>query len=295
LEVAEDVGLTACPAVSDLNWVTPADFGGLPPRRGDSAHKGNFGHLLVLAGSHGFHGAAVLATRGAQRGQPGLVTLVTPKDVYPPVAAQLQSAMVRSWTASEPFVPDQCSAVLIGPGLAARELPQEMQLFTSRLWREAPGAVIIDASALDWLEPEVRPASGIRVLTPHPGEAARLLGCDSVRIQADRPAALRQLSVRFGNAWVVLKGQHTLIGRGDGEILVNSTGNPHLAQGGSGDVLAGFISGLLAQPAWQAQPQRAIAYAVWQHGATADVLARVQPNWTIEDLVAAIGNTPQDG
>ncbi|TAK92678.1 MAG: NAD(P)H-hydrate dehydratase, partial [Verrucomicrobia bacterium] len=87
-----------------------------------------------------------------------------------------------------------------------------------------------------------------------------------------------------------LKGHQTLIGRSEGEIFVNSTGNPHLAQGGSGDVLAGFLTGLLAQPELQTDAARTISYAVWQHGATADALQSRRANWTTEDLAGEVGN-----
>jgi hydroxyethylthiazole kinase-like uncharacterized protein yjeF len=150
--------------------------------------------------------------------------------------------------------------------------------------------LIVDASALDWLVLGNVPKHVIRVMTPHPGEAARLLKSTPQQVQADRVRALREISSRFGNVWVVLKGQQTLIGRSEGEILVNSSGNPHLAQGGSGDVLAGFIAGLLAQPEWQANPPRTLAYAVWQHGAAADTLQSRRTNWMVEDLVNEIGN-----
>ena len=101
--------------------------------------------------------------------------------------------------------------------------------------------------------------------------------------------SLREISRQFGNCWVVLKGHQTLIGRSSGEIFVNSSGNPHLAQGGSGDVLAGFIAGLLAQPELQADISKTIRYAVWQHGASADALQLRQSNWIVEDLVKSIG------
>jgi len=88
----------------------------------------------------------------------------------------------------------------------------------------------------------------------------------------------------------VLKGHQTLIGRSEGEIFVNSSGNPHLAQGGSGDLLSGFIAGLLAQPPLQVDVGKTLRYAVWQHGAAADKLQAARPNWTVEDLAAEIGN-----
>jgi hypothetical protein len=100
---------------------------------------------------------------------------------------------------------------------------------------------------------------------------------------------VRTLSEKYGNCRVILKGHQTLTGAHDGAVFVNSSGNPHLAQGGSGDVLAGYLAGLLAQPSLQATPDRTITYAVWQHGATADHLSQVGSNWTTEDLAGAIG------
>ena len=288
LEVATDVGLAVCPPVGELNWTMPEDFDGLPLRRHAAAHKGSFGHLGILAGSLGYHGAAVLAARGAQRAQPGLITVLTHEPAYHPVAAQLQAVMVSPWLATSKL-PGDFSAVLIGPGLAAPALPDEMKLTARRVWRDALQPVIVDASALDWLPLDPVPKNAIRVITPHPGEAARLLKTTTQTVQADRSRAVREISRRFGNCWVVLKGHQTLVGRSSGATFVNPSGNPHLAQGGSGDVLAGFIGGLLAQPAWQSGAEMALRYAVWQHGAAADALQNEQPNWTVEDLIGLLG------
>jgi len=152
--------------------------------------------------------------------------------------------------------------------------------------------VVVDASALDWLPCEPLPRKAVRVLTPHPGEAARLLKSTPEQVQANRPQAVREVSRRFGDAWVVLKGHQTLIGRSTGEIFVNSSGNPYLAQGGSGDVLAGFIAGLLAQPALQTEVARTLRYAVWQHGAVADQLQQRCKRWVVEDLIHELGGWP---
>jgi NAD(P)H-hydrate epimerase len=293
LEVVDDVGLIACPHKSDLSWTWSEDFQGFPPPRPVADHKGSFGHAAIVAGSLGFHGAAVLTAHGAQRAQPGLVTLFTQVDVFSPVAAQLQSAMVRLWH-RDITLPDKASAVLIGPGLAAPECTDRLKEFARQLWREAKMPVIVDASALDWLEPQPAvtgpAAEAVRVLTPHPGEAARLLDTTAQKVQADRVMALRELSKKFGGCWVVLKGHQTLIGRAAGEIFVNPSGNPHLAQGGSGDLLAGFITGLLAQPALQQDAGKTIRYAVWQHGAAADRLQASRTNWTVDDLAEVLGN-----
>ena len=150
--------------------------------------------------------------------------------------------------------------------------------------------VIVDASALDWLSVGASAKNAIRVLTPHPGEAARLLNVPKQQIQANRPQAVREISRRFGNCWVVLKGHQTLVGRSEGQIFVNPSGNPHLAQGGSGDALAGYLAGLLAQRPLQADVGKLIRYAVWQHGAAADKLQAARANWVVEDLIGELGN-----
>jgi NAD(P)H-hydrate epimerase len=289
LEVATDVGLTACPHESASRWTSPADFDAYPPRRPAAAHKGSFGHLAIVAGSLGYHGAAVLAARGAQRAQPGLITLFTQEAVYHAIAAQLQAVMVNMWPPALKLA-GNFTALLIGPGLAAPDMPDEIKMATRRLWRDWPQPMIVDATALDWVPLDTVTKGGVRILTPHPGEAARFLKTTPQAVQADRPRALREISRRVGNCWVALKGHQTFIGRSTGEIFVNSSGNPHLAQGGSGDVLAGFIGGLLAQPALQSDPGKALRYAVWQHGAAADALQARRRNWVVEDLFNEIGN-----
>jgi NAD(P)H-hydrate epimerase len=116
-----------------------------------------------------------------------------------------------------------------------------------------------------------------------------LLKTTPERIQANRPQALREISHKLGDCWVVLKGHQTLIGRSTGVIAVNSSGNPLLAQGGSGDALVGYLAGLLAQPALQEDLARTLQFAIWQHGAAADDLSMQRPNWVVEELVASLG------
>ena len=297
LEVTGNVGLVSCPVNSVLQWSLPSDFEEFPPPRSEATHKGTYGHLSIVAGSLGFHGAAVLTARGAQRAQPGLITLFTTEAVYHPVASQLQAVMV-SPHAGGVELPKSSDAVLVGPGLAGKDVTDELKDWVRKLWTGFPGLVVIDASALDWLPrggleigkvPD--PNSALRVITPHPGEAARMLGIKTPEVQADRVMALRRLSSQFANTWVVLKGHQTLVGRADGSLFVNPSGNPHLAQGGSGDVLSGYVAGLLAQPALRKDPLLALRYAVWQHGATADWLQRSQRNWIVEELLQALGNS----
>ena len=292
LEVAADVGLIPCPVQGELQWTLPEDFLHFPPPRRADGHKGTYGHLGIIAGSLGYHGASVLAARGAQRAQPGLITLHSLETVYYPVAAQLQSVMVSPWLANS-VLPRNYSAVLVGPGLAEEGIADSLKTTTRLLWRDSPNPVVIDASALDWLQMDPVSRTGVRVITPHPGEAARLLRSTTQQIQANRPEAVRNLSRRYGNAWIVLKGHQTLIGRSTGDIYVNCSGNAYLAQGGSGDVLAGYIAGLLAQAPLQGDPLKTIRYAVWQHGATADFLEASRKGWVIEDLLVHLaGQTP---
>jgi NAD(P)H-hydrate epimerase len=288
LEVAENVGLAPTLPQTELNWTVTRDFTEFPPARTVAGHKGTYGHLAIVSGSLGYHGAAVLTARGAQRAHPGLITLQTPEAVYPVVASQLQAVMVSPWRAdSKPG--DNRTGLLVGPGLAGPDVPEQLKMLVPELWRRFPGAMVVDASALAWVPPERTEAPGIRVITPHPGEAARMLGSETPQIQSDRLQSARTLSKRFSNCWVVLKGHQTLIGRADGPVFVNSSGNPFLAQGGSGDVLSGYLSGLLAQPPLQADPLLTLRYGVWQHGATADLLEQTQPNWVVEDLVGHLG------
>jgi NAD(P)H-hydrate epimerase len=215
--------------------------------------------------------------------------LFVPENVYLPVASQVQFTMVQPWKPAVKL-PETGSAILFGPGLAAADLQPDLKGELRHLWQEVPLPVIADASALDWLPSGATQSKSIRAMTPHPGEAARLLKTSVAEVQADRISAVRALSKRYANCWVVLKGHQTVIGRAKGDIFVNCSGNPFLAQGGSGDVLAGYLGGLIAQPQLQKDPLMAIRYSVWQHGAAADFLSGERSNWTVENLLDALGN-----
>jgi NAD(P)H-hydrate epimerase len=288
LEVASEIGLAPCASQTDLKWTLAKEFTNFPPARPIAGHKGSFGHLSIVAGSMGYHGAAVIATRGAQQAMPGLVTTYPMESVYPWVAGQIQSAMVSPWKSPSKFG-EYSTAILFGPGLAAPDLPGALKGDLGRFWYEGPMPMVADASGLDWLPTGTARTSAARVMTPHPGEAARLLKASTTTVLANRPSALRELSRRWGNCWVVLKGHQTMIGRSTGEIYFNPSGNPKLAQGGSGDVLSGYLAGLLAQPPLQGDPLTTIRYAVWQHGAAADALSARQTAWTIDDLIPMLG------
>jgi NAD(P)H-hydrate epimerase len=290
LEVAEEIGLAPCPFEGELLWTVTGDFESFPPVRRIDGHKGSFGHACILSGSVGYHGAAVLTARGALRARPGLVSLFCDPNVYIPVAAQLQAAMVHPFKPGTQL-PATCTGLVIGPGLAAHDLDETWKEFVNEQWQSFPMPVVVDASALDWIKPGATALNSRRVLTPHPGEAARLLGVKPAAVQENRVAALREISSRYGNCWVVLKGHQTLVGRSAGEVFVNSSGNPWLAQGGAGDVLAGFVGGLLAQPRLQANPLKTIRFAVWAHGLAADNLSARGRTWTVEDLLQTIGDS----
>lgn len=294
LEVAADIGLVPCPFRTELQWTLPEDFARFPPPRPVEGHKGTFGHLAILAGSQGYHGAAVLAARGALRAMPGLVSVFTTERAYPLVAAQLAQAMVHPWVKDAPL-PQSCSAILLGPGLAGVDLPKALVKETIRLWRESPLPVIADASALGWLPPGPAHAGALRVVTPHPGEAAAMLGIAKVGVLADRAAAVREIARVWGDCWVVLKGRQTLVGHGRGDLFLNSSGNPQLGQGGSGDVLAGYLGGWLAQPLLREDAELALRHAVWEHGHAADALAARQRAWEMADLVQQLGTSPLAG
>jgi ADP-dependent NAD(P)H-hydrate dehydratase len=228
----------------------------LPPRSAED-HKGRFGHLLVLAGSPRMTGAALLATRAALRSGAGLVTLGLPTRIHPLVAPAMLEGMVLPLPCTEAgaFTEDagqptidfilKTTAVALGPGITTED---ETVLFVSRVVHRAKTPMVVDADGLNCLAkvPSVlRAAAGPRVITPHPGEAARLLGATAEAVQADRPAAAKTLAERTG-AVVVLKGHGTLITDGT-RVAVNRTGNPGMATGGAGDVLTGVIGALLAQ------------------------------------------------
>ena len=289
LELAHDIGLSPCHAEPHLLWSDRCNFVGEPPRRSSQAHKGDFGHVVIVAGSLGYHGAAVLAARGAARARPGLVTVVTMPETFPAVAAQLQSAMVQPWT--DAFVlPAKMTAMVWGPGFAAPTLPQALREFLRRQWQKGSAPWVVDASSLDWVPPGPLVSSAARVITPHPGEAARMLQCSVDEVEADRPAAVRKLSSRYGDCWVVLKGRLTCLGRSEGRIYLNASGNAGMAQGGAGDLLAGYLGGVLAQSPYAEDPLRGLLWAVWQHGASADALESERSNWTIEDLAERLGS-----
>jgi NAD(P)H-hydrate epimerase len=255
-----------------------------PPRPPD-AHKGRFGHVLVVAGSLGKTGAAVLAGMAALRAGAGLVTVATAADALAIVAAARPELMTEPLrVGADGGLAEQAldhalelargrDAVVIGPGLGqARGTRAFVRQFVAR----CPVPLVLDADALNAFgagdeAPALAALRGSRptVLTPHPGEMARLLGTSARQVQARRLGAARELAAATG-ALVVLKGHRSLVAGPDGLTAVNPTGNPGMATGGTGDVLAGITGALLARggDAWTAATA-----ATYAHGRAGDVAA----------------------
>jgi ADP-dependent NAD(P)H-hydrate dehydratase / NAD(P)H-hydrate epimerase len=266
--------------------------------RAAAANKGNFGHVLVVGGSFGWVGGKVgapaMASLAALRAGAGLVTAAVPAPALPVVASfapelmtwplavteagqiaqkNLNAAQITALTAGK-------TVLAIGPGLGQSA---ETAKFTAGLLSATKIPAAIDADALNILA--AKPAllaklSGGRtlVLTPHPGEMARLIGSTAAKVQANRLETARSFAQRVG-VTLVLKGARTLIAHPDGRVAVNTSGNPGMAKGGSGDVLTGIIAGLLAQ--YPQDPARAVEAAVYLHGLAADLAVREADEHTV--------------
>lgn len=246
----------------------PADLARLVPSRPRDAHKGSAGHVLVIAGSPGHTGAALLAALGAQRMGAGLVTIAA----RGPARAALDAKVIEAMTIEVPealeagiaTVVRECAgkkSAALGPGLG---LDATAQAFALRVAVELPLPTVLDADALTALasDPTVlRAVRTLRVLTPHPGEAARLLGSTTAAVQGDRFGAATALADRTGHV-VVLKGARTIVAAPDGRMAVIGAGTPALASGGTGDVLAGATAAMLAtEGAFEAACAAALAHA----------------------------------
>jgi len=289
----------------DLAGQAPLELAGardlralLPPRPWAS-HKGNFGHLLVLAGSEGKTGAAAMACEAALRAGAGLVTLGIPAGLNDILEVKLTEAMTLplpeaaearalGQTALKPILAflDDRSTLAVGPGLGTH--PETRDLIC-RLVHDLPQPMVIDADGVNHLAGDAgswKGAAGPRILTPHPGEMARLTGLTTADVQARRLDLARKTAARFG-VTLVLKGAQTVVAAPDGRASLNSTGNPALASGGAGDVLTGLIGGFLAQGL---SPWDAARLGVYLHGLAADFwVSRYGPRGMIAgDLLTAL-------
>jgi NAD(P)H-hydrate epimerase len=295
-----DIGLPAealvAVPVRQHVWTRQAARARLPERPA-RAHKGSFGHVLVVAGSTGKTGAAALAATGALRAGAGLVTAAVPASLNPILEVKLTEAMTLPMlegltgalgeAAAESLAraAAERDALAVGPGLGTD--PGSVRA-VERLLHGLERPAVVDADGLNAFagRPERLASAGPRVLTPHPGEMARLLGRSVRELQRDRVAAARELA-RRASAVVVLKGARSVIAEPGGAVRINATGGPGLASGGTGDVLAGVIAALLAQ---RVAPFDAAALGVYLHGlagelgpdagdAAGDVAARLPEAW----------------
>lgn len=236
------------------------------PKRPRAAHKGMFGHLLLIGGNLGMGGAIVLAAETALRSGAGKVTVATRSEHVAPLLARCPEVMAHGLEDPAQLVPllDQATAVVVGPGLGRDHWAQ--QLLTLALARELPQ--ILDADALNLLATQPVRLGRQTVITPHPAEAGRLLGWPTARIQSDRLEAVQRLTERFGCV-AVLKGVGSLVADGDRDRLpaLCSFGNPGMACAGMGDVLSGLVGALLAQGLEAADAAR---YAVLLHALAGD-------------------------
>lgn len=276
------------------------------PRPRDS-HKGTFGSVLALAGSARYRGAALLAAEGALRAGAGLVTLASVEPVLAAASARLPECCLLPCIdgAEGGISPESLSllrrqkaaVLLAGPGLGytaqSTARAAETRTLIQQLLSGFAGCAVLDADGLNAAagllsagQPLPHPA-GALVLTPHPGEMARLTGLSTGAVNADREGIAR----RFAQQWdavVLLKGMRTIIAAPDGRCFVNPTGNPGLARGGSGDALAGILAALLACGLEAAE---AAACAAWLHGAAADRAAAQRGEYGMlpQDLFPALG------
>ena len=257
------------------------------PERVPDSNKGMYGHVLVIGGSTGKSGAPAMASLAALRTGAGLVTTAVAPSVLPQVAAIAPELMTLALAttlsgeiSSDNLAPESLKALLhritvlaIGPGLGTS--PEAVE-FTLGLLQQSQIPAVIDADALNALatNPGLLPAISANrtvVLTPHPGEMARLTGLETRQIQTDRINIARGFATK-NQVTLVLKGWRTLIAHPDGSIAVNTTGNPGMAKGGSGDLLTGMVAALLAQH--PTNPKQAVEAAVYLNGLAADITVR---------------------
>jgi len=214
------------------------------PERAANAHKGRFGHVLIIAGDRGFGGAGLMAAEAAARSGAGLVSLATRPEHIPAALARCPSVMVHGLIHGSELPPllEAASVVVCGPGIGKSAWGQQMlqQVLASDKPR------VLDADALNLMAARVAVPSDHQVLTPHPGEAARLLACTVAEVEVDRMAAARKLQSVYGGV-VLLKGAGTVIASGSQTVDIVSGSNPGMATGGMGDVLAGILGAMCGQ------------------------------------------------
>jgi NAD(P)H-hydrate epimerase len=268
-----------------LTWAGSSKAIADQPRHADS-NKGKFGHVLVIGGGRGKAGAPAMASVAALRVGAGLVTAAVAESILPTVAGIAAELMTmpllegaEGEISSKNLDPVQLermlskkSVIAIGPGLGQEA--EAVEFFLGLLNEDTDIPMVIDADGLNALAPHLDKLDGRAraiILTPHPGEMGRLAGLSIAQVQADREGLARDFAVKH-RVTLVLKGWRTIIAHPDGSLVINTTGNPGLAKGGSGDILTGIIAGMIGQ--YPGQIGEAVNAAVYLHGLAADFAVR---------------------
>ncbi|MGY2188707.1 NAD(P)H-hydrate dehydratase [Pseudomonas sp. SDO5591_S426] len=258
--------------------------GNLPPlaSRAPTSHKGRFGHVLLIGGDRGFGGAILLSAQSALRSGAGMVSVATRSEHVPAALARIPEAMVLGTSSANQLMGllQKVSVLVVGPGLGQAGWGRSLLSAAAN----APLPQVWDADALNMLAEERLSLPKDCVITPHPGEAARLLGISTAEVQADRPAAAHALSKKY-TAVVVLKGAGSLIACPDGRLAVCHQGHPAMATAGLGDVLAGLVGALLAQGMTAFD---AACLAVWLHANAGEQQGKFGRGLAASDLIPAI-------
>jgi hydroxyethylthiazole kinase-like uncharacterized protein yjeF len=279
-ELVEEVGKGA------LRWAGPEEFVGLPLVRAADAHKGSYGHVLLIAGSVGKTGAAVMAGASALRGGAGLVTIATPEPALAIVAASHPEYMTE-WlaatssgtVAAESLCSRRVEDILrgktvlaLGPGMGVHE---ETTKFIREMVARTDLPTVLDADGLNAFAGQAKmlreKQTRYLAVTPHPGEMARLLDSSTAEVQKDRVKTAIDAAKQW-DAYVILKGFHTVLASPRGKVFVNTTGNAALAKGGSGDVLTGLLAALIGQFGTE-DFLRVLALGAYLHGRAAELLS----------------------
>jgi len=252
------------------------------PKRKPDSHKGDYGHVLVIAGSSGYSGAAYLTSQAAALSGSGLVTLAIGRSLYQIMAAKLTEVMVRPFFETRDYslsllaekdvlkFSEKCTAVALGPGVSQNK---ETQALVRNLVAKLKIPVVLDADGINAFVGQadaLKRAQSPLVMTPHSGELARLLEKEVADIQTARKEVALACANMY-NTVLVLKGHGTIVARPDGECYINETGNPGMASGGMGDCLTGMIASFIGQGL---EPFDAAVLGVYYHGLAADAVAR---------------------
>lgn len=272
-----------------LNVIHPRDYAGFLAPRPAESNKGSYGHVLIIGGSVGKAGSVAMAGMAALRAGAGLATVATPESALPTVAGFFPELM------TDPLPETGTGTIATSAGVRIEELLKSTTVaaigpgisrdpHTATLVRSLVAhhkiPMVVDADGLNAFEGHTNKLNGngrVLVITPHPGEMARLVGCSTADVQKDRLGVARQFA-REHELIVVLKGHRTLVVQPDGETWVNTSGNPGMATGGTGDILTGMVAAMLAQEKRAQDPRtalRAVCAAVYLHGFAGDLMREI--------------------